>query len=56
MISLPIAVTTEMGCHIYTEIKVREDYSMNEVVKEVKRLGYVTFRLLGSMKRYVKVQ
>lgn len=55
MIRLNIAVTTETGCHIYTTIKMREDYTMNEVVREVKRLGYVTFRLIDTMKCYVRV-
>lgn len=55
MTELEIAVTTEMGSHIYTTIKVSEDYTMNEVVREVKRLGYVTFRLVNTMKCYVRV-
>lgn len=55
MTTLNIAVVTEMGSHIYTTITVSEDYSMNEVVREVKRLGYVSFRLEDTMKAYVKV-
>lgn len=54
MTELEIAVTTEMGCHIYTTIKVSEDYTMNEVVREVRRLGYTSFRLIKTMKRYVE--
>ena len=34
---------TEMGCCVYTTITVNEDYTMNEVVREVKRLGYKAF-------------
>lgn len=56
MTKLAVAVTTEMGCHIYTEITVSEDYTMNEVVREIKRLGYNSFRLVNTMKTYVKVQ
>lgn len=55
MKELEVAVITEMGSHIYTTIKVNEDYTMNEVVREVKRLGYSSFRLVGSMKCYVRV-
>ena len=43
---------TEMGCCVYTTITVNEDYTMNEVVREVKRLGYKAF-CLATMKRFV---
>ena len=43
---------TEMGCCVYTTIKVSEDYTMNEVVREVKRLGYKAF-CVAQMKRFV---
>ena len=43
---------TEMGCCVYTTITVNEDYTMNEVVREVKRLGYKAF-CVASMKRFV---
>ena len=56
MTSLRVAGITEMGCHIYTEIRVNEDYTMNQVVNEVKRVGFVSFRLVDSMNGYVKVQ
>ena len=55
MTKLGVAVITEMGSSIYTTITVSEDYTMNEVVKENKRLGYVSFRLLETMKCYVRV-
>ena len=55
MARLNIAVMTRTGSHIYTTITVSEDYSMNEVVNEVKRLGYVSFRLIDTMKAYVTV-
>lgn len=53
---LAVAVITESGSHIYTELNLNEDYTMNQVVNEVKRLGYVSFRLTATMKTYVKVQ
>lgn len=56
MKTLKIAGITEMGSHIYTEIRVREDYTMNEVVKEVKRLGYKYFRLTETMKAYAEAR
>ena len=43
---------TEMGCCVYATITVNEDYTMNEVVIEVKRLGYKAF-CLATMKRFV---
>lgn len=43
---------TEMGCSVYATINVNEDYTMNEVVREVKRLGYKAFRV-ENMKRFV---
>lgn len=55
MTTLQIAVVTKMGSHIYTEITVSEDYTMNEVVREVKRLGYISFRLVDTMKKYVNI-
>ena len=54
MMNLKVAGITEMGCHIYTEITVKEDYTMNEVVNEIKRLGYVKFRLVDTMKGYAE--
>lgn len=55
MTDLNVAVTTEMGSHIYTSIKVSEDYTMNEVVRTIKDLGYTSFRIVDTMKTYVKV-
>ena len=51
-----IQAITEMGCCVYTTIKVSNDYTMNEVVKEVKRHGYTHFRLLDTMKRFAEVK
>ena len=54
MTTLLIQAITEMGACVYTEITVSEDYTMDEVVKEVKRLGYKMFKL-GTMKRFVEI-
>lgn len=43
---------TEMGCCVYTTITVNEDYTMNEIVREVKRIGYKAF-CVAPMKRFV---
>lgn len=56
MTKLNVAVITEMGSHIYTTITVKEDYTMNEVVNEIKRLGYIAFRLVDTMKTYVMIE
>ena len=55
MTKLMIQAITEMGACVYTEIKVSEDYTMNEVVREIKRLGYKSFRLVDTMKRFVEI-
>lgn len=52
---LRIQAITEMGCTVYTSIKVSEDYTMNEVVREVKRNGYKMFRLIETMKKFVEI-
>lgn len=54
MVTLGMQAITETGCCVYTSIKVNEDYTMNEVVREVKRLGYKYF-CFGNMKRFAKV-
>lgn len=51
--SLDIQAITEMGCCVYTSIIVSEDYTMNEVVREVKRNGYKAFRILETKMRFV---
>lgn len=56
MTTLKIQAITEMGCCVYTSIKVSEDYTMGEVVREVKRLGYIQFRLIDTMKRFADVR
>lgn len=55
MTKLNIQAITEMGCCVYTEITVSDDYTMNEVVREVKRLGYTSFRLVKTMKCFVTI-
>ena len=55
MTKLNIQAITEMGCVVYTSINVGEDYTMNEVVKEIKRLRYSAFRLVDTMKRFVNI-
>lgn len=49
------AVTKEYGSVVYTSITIPEDYTMNMVVDEVKRLGYKAFRLIDTMKVFVEV-
>lgn len=55
MTKLYIQAITEMGCCVYTEINLPEDYTMNMVVEEVKRCGYKQFRIVDTMKRFVSV-
>ena len=46
---------TRMGCVVYTEISLPEDYTMNQVVNEVRRCDYIAFRIVESMKRFVYI-
>lgn len=55
MKELMVQAITKMGCCVYTSIKVSNDYTMYEVVREIKRLGYKKFRLIDTMKRFVEV-
>lgn len=55
MTTLKIQAITECGSCVYASIKVSEDYTMNEVVREIKRLGYISFRLTDTMKRFVSI-
>lgn len=54
MINLEIQAVTNMGSVVYTTIKLPNDYTMNQVVNEVKRNRYVAFRTM-SMKRFVNI-
>ena len=55
MRTLKIQAITEMGCCVYAELNVSDDYTMNEVVKEVKRMRFVKFRLIDTMKVFAEV-
>ena len=55
MKKIDIQAITEMGCCVYKSIKVSEDYTMNEVVREIKRLGYKAFRIIETGMRFVNV-
>lgn len=53
--NLSVQAITELGCCVYTAIKVSEDYTMNEVVREIRRLGYKSFRIIETGMRFVNV-
>lgn len=55
MTTIQIQAITEMGCVVYTSIKVSDDYTMNEVVKAVRNSRYKAFRLVDTMKRFVEI-
>ena len=55
MTTIQIQAITEMGCVVYTSIKVSNDYTMNEVVKAVRNSRYKAFRLVDTMKRFVEI-
>ena len=53
--TLNIQAITEGGSVVYSSITVSSDYTMTEVVKEIKRLGYTAFRLTETMRVFVKI-
>lgn len=56
MIKLSIqAITGEYGCCVYTELNLKEDYTMNQVIQEVKRLGYKAFRIIETGMKFVEI-
>ena len=55
MIEVYVQAITEMGCVVYTEVRVPEDYTMNQMVNEIKRLGFKQFRIVETMNKFVKV-
>ena len=56
MKTLNIQAITESGACVYASIKVSQDYTMNEVMRAVKNNGYAHFRLVDTMKVFVKVR
>ena len=40
----------------HIEINVSDNYTMDEVVRELKRRGYTSFRIVDTMKRFAKVK
>ena len=50
---LYIQAITNMGCCVYTNINLPEDYTMNQVVTEIRRLGYKAFRIVKTGMRFV---
>lgn len=55
MVKVEIQAITETGSCVYSEIKLQENYTMNQVVSEIKRLGYTSFRILSTGMKFVKV-
>ena len=55
MKTLEIQAITEMGCCVYASITVSEDYTMNELVRSIKERGFISFRLVDTMKTFVNV-
>lgn len=55
MTKLYIQAITEMGCVFYTEISLPKDYTMNQVVEEVRIRDCVAFRIVDTMKRFVYI-
>lgn len=56
MKKLMAQVISEIGCCVYVEVKVSDDYTMNEVMREIKRMRFVKFRLVDTMKAFAEVK
>ena len=56
MANLYIQAITSRGSCVYCSINLRDDYTMNQVMNEIKRLGYVEFRIVDTMKRFTQVR
>ncbi len=54
-ITLELQGIDGMGCCAYFSIKINEDYTMRQIVEEVKSRGYVKFRILTTMKCFANV-
>lgn len=55
MVTLKLQGITEAGCCVYFSIRIIENHTMNQLVTEVKRLGYIKFRIVDTMKRFANV-
>ena len=55
MTKLYIQAITKMGCVVYTDLSLSEDYTMNQVVEEVRRCDYMAFRIVETMQRFVYI-
>lgn len=54
-ITLELQGIDGLGCCAYFSIKINEDYTMKQLVDEVKSRGYVKFRILTTMKCFANV-
>lgn len=54
--TIKIQAITKMGCCIYTEIPVNEDFTMNDLIRVIKARGYTHFRRCDTMNRFVDVR
>lgn len=54
-ITLELQGIDEMGLCAYFSIKISDDYTMKQLVDEVKRRGFVKFRIVNTMKCFANV-
>ena len=54
-ITLDLQGIDAMGCCSYFSIKVKEDFTMRQLVDEVISRGYVKFRITNTMKCFANV-
>lgn len=56
MKKLLVQAITNEGCCVYATVHVSNDYTMNEIVREIKRMRYVKFRLVETMKAFADIK
>ena len=55
MTKVYVQAVTQMGCVVYTDVIVPVDYTMNQMVNTIRRLGFKQFRIVETMNRFVRV-
>lgn len=54
-IRLPVQAVFGHGCIAYASIRVPEDYTMNDIIRECQSRGFTRFRLTDTMRVFVDV-
>ena len=50
-----VQAITSMGCVVYLDVNLPENYTMTQMVNEIRSQGFTQFRIVETMNRFVKV-